>query len=515
MNRVFPTRVFAACTLIALSCVTAFSQQTPPAAAESVGKAASKTDDGVADLIKVFIGNDWGEVSKVRFALEVKQEQAIPALLDLMERDELVKLENTADLIYPGAAEFYGHGEVLNYDIDWLSVRAGWMLEQISFQDFGFSDASIDHDELLRAGKKDVPLREVAPLAPDAAARKKQRSKAILQAKTWWQENRTTWKRLPALITALQSTNIRQQLQALQWLRFEKSPINGFSKDAYAKEIFPIVQRLAKSTDPSVATQAGHLVNDFDKHNWGGLEQKLKIASFLSDHPLAVSRLAQPQEISTFLASQAAWQLCQRLDGYETLRNSFSIEQVIVGNVNSFPESLHVSLGTTQRGPINGVWWWNPLDNDRQPRHSWHDFLKVHAAANDVLSKHTWLAEWREASPGRKVELHVFGDRMGISAGDLKRDVLPAWRHAGLAGEPGFRILLRRSSSEWSIIYFGKDEKRALITVNRADWKPTHWLDSLDIYFFAHAKPTEKSARYVIVEPDGKWQVQTYQVPQP
>ena len=34
---------------------------------------------------------------------------------------------------------------------DWISIRAGWALEELTFEDFGYRESLIDHDELLAA----------------------------------------------------------------------------------------------------------------------------------------------------------------------------------------------------------------------------------------------------------------------------------------------------------------------------------------------------------------------------
>ena len=50
---------------------------------------------------------------------------AIPQLIELLNDSSYIKLTNTADLIYPGAKEFYGHGNIISYNINFVSIRAG------------------------------------------------------------------------------------------------------------------------------------------------------------------------------------------------------------------------------------------------------------------------------------------------------------------------------------------------------------------------------------------------------
>jgi hypothetical protein len=218
----------------------------------------------------------------------------------------------------------------------------------------------------------------------------------------------------------------------------------------------------------------------------------------------------------TLLDSERARVLCQRLEGYRTFRESFDIESAIIGCVNLLPDSLKVSVRTTNRGIVNGVWWWNPLDKNGEPKFNWNDLIRIHADANAVLAKHTWLAEWREVSFGREVELHAFGEHVAETESHLKVFVLPLWRDAGLSGDPGFSVLARRGDTEWAQIYFGKQEARALITaVNQPDRKAKHWLDRLDVYFHPTGKPEDRSSCYAVVEPAGKWQVRTFRPTEP
>ena len=70
--------------------------------------------DNLKDVMVAFTSDNWPEVYKAKRQLESLQEKAIPALLELLNRKENVPLKNTADLIYPGAKEYYGHGLGIN-----------------------------------------------------------------------------------------------------------------------------------------------------------------------------------------------------------------------------------------------------------------------------------------------------------------------------------------------------------------------------------------------------------------
>jgi hypothetical protein len=167
------------------------------------------------DLIQLFSGTEWLDVWRAKLALEARPLSSIPALLELM-RDEQRKLQNTADLIYPGAETFYGHGFVVNYELDWLSTRAGWALEETTFQDFGFQAGAVSEAELIaaaRAGRVDLPLKDVVP--PTAPPDHMTRRLAVARAQEWAKGHLDGWNRFDALVAALRSDSEVRQIRAL------------------------------------------------------------------------------------------------------------------------------------------------------------------------------------------------------------------------------------------------------------------------------------------------------------
>lgn len=91
-------------------------------------------------VVESSTASDWGRVRAAAKQLENGGAVSLPVLIGLLDRDKVVPLTNTADLIYPGASAFYGHGEMVDHDVDRLSIRAGWVLEAVTFEDFGFSE---------------------------------------------------------------------------------------------------------------------------------------------------------------------------------------------------------------------------------------------------------------------------------------------------------------------------------------------------------------------------------------
>lgn len=187
---------------------------------------------------------DWPTVYRAAEELEALGGEAIPDLLQLMGDDRKVKLTGTADLIYPGADRFYGHGYVVNYDLDWLPVRAGWVLERITFKSFGFREQG------------DVPRRKLT-----AEERLEARRKASDRARTWW-AGQGSWQRRDALLEALRSTDSEREQLALEYLRFGKTPCAGLDEPFYRQQLRPEIERLSKSGNRAVQAQATHLLKD-------------------------------------------------------------------------------------------------------------------------------------------------------------------------------------------------------------------------------------------------------------
>jgi hypothetical protein len=236
------------------------------------------TDSPPAELLaRQLLSSDWSTVRAAKVSLESLQDLAIPHLISLLESDEQVKLTGTGDLIYPGATEFWGHGEFVDYDIDWISVRAGWALEDLTFQAFGFREGAIDHDQLLEAsiaGKVDVPFSEVAPRPHDAQAGRERRARAVARAREWWAHASPRWSRLESLVEALESEDSARQVEALNWLRHGETRCDGLTKESFTRRLLPHVRRLAQSEHDSVKEQASYLLHDFDRDEWYWLRSK-------------------------------------------------------------------------------------------------------------------------------------------------------------------------------------------------------------------------------------------------
>jgi len=225
-----------------------------------------KEQNPIIKLIDDFGSADWQKVHVAEAVLESRQAEAIPALIALLDRDEKVELLNTADLIYPGAKQFYGHGWILDYDVDWISVRAGWALEELTFQNFGFREGVINEADLLKAvisRQGNVRLTDPSK-TPDV--KKEIRAEAVSRAKNWWQKSQNSWNRFDAVLEALRSNDPIRQLWTLNWIRNGRTKCDGLTVESFKKSIVPEAERLLKSNNERVRDQAKYLLED--KKGW-------------------------------------------------------------------------------------------------------------------------------------------------------------------------------------------------------------------------------------------------------
>lgn len=197
----------------------------------------------VAELIQDLSSDYWPRVWTAELRLESREAQSVPDLIKLTKNPARVQLRETWDLIYPGATTFYGHGYIVDYDLDLLSARAGWALENLTFQNFGFSDGILNHNEMFNAtlsGKADKPLREVADLDQDSAVRQRRLEAAADRAERWWKQNAEKWIRLSALMEALASEDPLRAARAMNFVRNGRTRCTGFNPDFVKMKVLAV-----------------------------------------------------------------------------------------------------------------------------------------------------------------------------------------------------------------------------------------------------------------------------------
>lgn len=211
----------------------------------------------------------YNDVYPSKLRLEDCQAQIIPRLIKLLDDTRYVKLTNTFDLIYPGATKFYGHGHFVPYDMDWISVRAGWLLEDLTFQDFGYKTSGVNdstlfklmkehYGEYLKKGTYNLQWKSKSSRAKLIEYRKLLAAKV----KQWWQANQSSWTRLAGIKEALMSNDENRLGEVLQFLRYGETKCDGLDKKVYETEIKPLVLALKNTKYNSVKEQVDLLLQE-------------------------------------------------------------------------------------------------------------------------------------------------------------------------------------------------------------------------------------------------------------
>jgi hypothetical protein len=220
-------------------------------------------------LLKDFVGADWSTVSAAKEKLENYEEKTIPLIIPLLENNTVNKLKNTGSLIYPGAEKFFGYGQIIDYDIDNISVRAGWLLEEISFNNFGFTGIHMPDEDLIGFIKLTFPEyynnstnRKLLETSSVDNLRKIIHDLSVRNAKEWWQRESTTWTRLKALNEALKSYDEKCQVKALFYMRNGDTKCTGLTKDYYIDNISKEIVRLSTSDTKRISENAKLILFD-------------------------------------------------------------------------------------------------------------------------------------------------------------------------------------------------------------------------------------------------------------
>jgi hypothetical protein len=226
-------------------------------------------------LLSDFQSTDWETVKKAKEKLENMEAVVIPKIIELTIDNNIKKLENTKDLIYPGATKFYGHGQIIDYNIDYISVRAGWLLEDLTFQNFGFKGYHLqDTNEIINHIKTTFPEysnnvtnRKNLENSDIKALRKTLSKLCLMKVNKWWEEEQDDWNRLDALYSALSSFDEYRQVMALFYIRNGKTSCTGLTKDYYIDNLSREIVRLSGSEVKRISENAKLILLDV-KYEW-------------------------------------------------------------------------------------------------------------------------------------------------------------------------------------------------------------------------------------------------------
>lgn len=242
--------------LIALLCVSTFL-------------ISNSQDSDVDKLFKKFQSTNWPDVLAAKESLENLQNECIPSLMKLLENKSVKKLTATGDLIYPGAEKFFGHGQIIDYDIDKLDVRAGWLLEELTFQNFGFSGVHIESGALIDFIRFNFPKyynnsrnRQLIENSSEKEKRDIIRKLSVQEAQKWWDSEGGGWSRYSAVISALKCDDEKRQARVLFYIRNGRTACTGLNSSSYKQDIEPLVAELAKSKLKRISEQAKLILVD-------------------------------------------------------------------------------------------------------------------------------------------------------------------------------------------------------------------------------------------------------------
>jgi hypothetical protein len=234
----------------------------------------------IDQLINDFLSDDWQKVTEAKDKLENYEEKAIPKIIVALDNSAIIKLKNTGTLIYPGAEKVYGYGQMVDYDIDKIAVRAGWLLEEISFNNFGFTGVHQPDENLVSFIKLTFPdyynnstNRKLLETSSVPEVRKIILQLSIRKAKAWWKDESVGWNRLNALVDALKSFDEKRQVKALFYIRNGDTKCTGLTKDYYIDNISKEIVRLSASDTQRISEHAKLILFD-TKFVW--LEPKLQ-----------------------------------------------------------------------------------------------------------------------------------------------------------------------------------------------------------------------------------------------
>jgi len=231
-------------------------------------------------LISALKQPDYQKMDDAKDEIVGYQKEAIPKLIELLKENTFQKIKgNTMDLIYPGADKFYGHGGIVYYDIDWICNRAAWVLEEITFQNFGYRDTSLTEDKLFalqiknyaeyqKKGYYKVDFK--SKLSKDEL--KQYYAMLADQVSKWWDSNKNTWTRFNALKEALASDDVVRQGIAIQYLRYGETSCDGLTIENYTTELKPSIEKIAKTKNKE-SDRAQLLLND-KENAWFKSKQK-------------------------------------------------------------------------------------------------------------------------------------------------------------------------------------------------------------------------------------------------
>jgi hypothetical protein len=194
------------------------------------------------------------------------------------------------------------------------------------------------------------------------------------------------------------------------------------------------------------------------------------------------------------------------LSGREAIEQSFRIEKLKRVSYTTYGDNITAIMRAKGERIIDHVYWYNLIEKGKAAQ-DWRDVLSVVDAVEAQARRMPWLATWKGRNGDRAISISVVKANKADTE-EWKDDVFPAWRHAGLRGNPEFRLSLLRNDSHDTITAYGnfREDRLLLTSVEPADQPDVRfWFDRLELEY----KPTQKMPQYAVINADGTGKMNT------
>lgn len=229
-------RAYTLCFMLCFSTTLLFSQKQ---------LVKSNDDKRIDSLIIAFKTLQFYNVlNDAKTELINYQKLVIPKIIKLLYSETKLKFDPGEPYIYFANTNFtyQSKASIIPYNVDWLSIRAGWLMEELTFIDFGYSSNMTE-----KSAPNFSTIVTWDKIATAATLKKDRKIKADKIA-AWWQKNKDTWTRLGAIKKLLQSTDVNDVYRALSYIRYGKTKCDGLTKTVYETEIKPIILTISEQT---------------------------------------------------------------------------------------------------------------------------------------------------------------------------------------------------------------------------------------------------------------------------
>ncbi len=195
------------------------------------------------------------DIEDARNGLVNYQQLALPKLISLLYNTTRLDSDPGDPYTVLATGNYEGHFKVgiIPYNFDWLSIRAGYVIESLTFIDFSYASSMKITDG--KNGNIKITWNKVAT----AESLKKDRKLMADKVVAWWNKNKATWSRFNALKTALESKDKAYINRAVEFIYDGETKCDGFTKETYEKEIKPLLKEILNTADKELKNKIEHI----------------------------------------------------------------------------------------------------------------------------------------------------------------------------------------------------------------------------------------------------------------